>query len=115
MSISPLGNVVLVNQMTPAATTSQNAHTNRVELQNFMAQTTIQEKDEKVLEIREAEESHALDPDRDHQQQEADEELANMQQKKDKNNNTSKPDTINSLHKLDIKVWLDILTHFYNL
>jgi len=105
MAISPLGNIVLVNQMTPAATAPQNAHTNRVELQNFMAQAAVQERDEKVLDIREAEESHALDPDRDHQRQEADEQTKSMS-KKDKHNqeNIDEEDEIPPLHKLDIKV-----------
>jgi len=105
MAISPLGNIVLVNQMTPAATAPQNAHTNRVELQNFMAQAAVQERDEKVLDIREAEESHALDPDRDHQRQEADEQTKNMshKDKNDEENGDEQNDTP-PLHKLDIKV-----------
>jgi len=104
MAISPLGNVVLVNQMTPAATAPQNAHTNRVELQNFMAQAAVQERDEKVLEIREAEEAHAVDPDREHNQQEADEEMQNMSQKKKKHKEETDSSHIPPLHKLDIKV-----------
>ncbi len=104
MAISPLGNIVLVNQMTPAATAPQNAHTNRVELQNFMAQAAVQEKDEKVLEIREAEESHALDPDREHNQQEADEEMQNMSQKKNPHKKEDDSSATPPLHKLDIKV-----------
>jgi len=104
MAISPLGNVVLVNQMTPAATSSQNAHTNRVELQNFMAQAAVQEKDEKVLEIRETEESHAVDPDREHNQQEADEEMQNMSQKQKPHKEEDDSSNTSPLHKLDIKV-----------
>jgi len=104
MAISPLGNVVLVNQMTPAATAPQNAHTNRVELQNFMAQAAVQEKDEKVLEIREAEESHALDPDREHYREESDEEMQNMSQKKKPHKKEDDSSSAPPLHKLDIKV-----------
>lgn len=105
MAISPLGNIVLVNQMTPAATASQNAHSNRVELQNFMAQATVQEKDEKVLEIREAEESHEVDPDREHQQQESDEQMKNMSRKrKPHSENEEDESDLPPLHKLDIKV-----------
>ncbi len=104
MAISPLGNVVLVNQMTPAATAPQNAHTNRVELQNFMAQAAVQERDEKVLEIREAEESHAVDPDREHNQEEADEEMKNMSQKKKPHKKEDDSSSTPPLHKLDIKV-----------
>ncbi|WP_297484980.1 hypothetical protein [Sulfurimonas sp.] len=104
MAISPLGNIVLVNQMTPAATAPQNAHTNRVELQNFMAQAAVQEKDEKVLEIREAEESHALDPDREHNREESDEEMQNMSQKKKPHKKEDDSSIAPPLHKLDIKV-----------
>ena len=104
MAISPLGNIVLVNQMTPAATAPQNAHTNRVELQNFMAQAAVQEKDEKVLEIREAEESHALDPDREHNREESDEEMQNMSQKKKSHKIEEESSDAFPLHKLDIKV-----------
>jgi len=105
MAISPLGNIVLVNQMTPAATAPQNAHSNRVELQNFMAQAAVQEKDEKVLEVREAEESHEIDPDREHQQQESDEQMKNMSRKRKPHseNEEDEPD-FQPLHKLDIKV-----------
>ncbi len=104
MAISPLGNIVLVNQMTPVATAPQNAHTNRVELQNFMAQAAVQEKDEKVLEIREAEESHALDPDREHNREESDEEMQNMSQKKKPHKKEDDSSSAPPLHKLDIKV-----------
>lgn len=105
MAISPLGNIVLVNQMTPAATAPQNAHTNRVELQNFMTQVEIQEKDEKVLEIREAEESHEVDPDREHQQQDADEQLKNMSRKRKSHPENEEDEAeFEPLHKLDIKV-----------
>ncbi|SFV69820.1 hypothetical protein MNB_SM-5-741 [hydrothermal vent metagenome] len=104
MSISPLGDVVLVNQMTPVATIPQSAHTNRVELQNFMAQMAIQEKDEQILEVREAEESHALNPDREHTREEYDEEMQNMIQKR-KSHKKEEPSSNSSvLHKLDIKV-----------
>jgi len=104
MSISPLGNVVLVNQMTPVATIPQNAHTNRVELQNFMAQAAIQEKEEQILEVREAEESHSLNPDREHYREEADEEMQNMSQKKKNHKEDDDTSTTSPLHKLDIKV-----------
>jgi len=105
MAISPLGNIVLVNQMTPAATAPQNAHNNRVELQNFMAQALLQEQDKEIQEVREPEESHALDPDRDHNQQEADEEMQNMSQKKrTTTTKEEKSSDTSPLHKLDIKV-----------
>ncbi|WP_297442698.1 hypothetical protein [Sulfurimonas sp.] len=105
MAISPLGNVVLVNQMTPAATSLPNAHNNRVELQNFMAQATIQEKDEKILEVRETEESHSVDPDREHQQQHADEQMKEMKESAEqKPEKKTVEEDESSIHLLDIKV-----------
>ena len=104
MSISPLGNIVLVNQMTPVATIPQNAHTNRVELQNFMTQMEIQEKEKEIVDIPEAEESHALNPDREHYREESDEEMQNMSQKKKNHKEEGDSSDAFPLHKLDIKV-----------
>jgi hypothetical protein len=73
-SISSTGGSILVNQMTPAVASNQNAHTNRVDFQNMIAQSQVQEKDEKVLEVRPAEENQEVDEDREHTRDEADRE-----------------------------------------
>lgn len=104
MSISPLGNIVLVNQMTPVATIPQNAHTNRVELQNFMTQMEIQEKEKEIVDIQDTEEAYSLNPDREHNQEEADEELKNMFQKRKPHKKDDNSSDTTPLHKLDIKV-----------
>ena len=73
-SISPTGSAIFTNQMTPAVASTQNAHTNRVDFQNMIAQSQVQEKDEKVLEVRPAEENQEVDEDREHTRDEADRE-----------------------------------------
>jgi len=101
MAVSPIGNVVLVNQMTPAVSNTQNAHNNRVDFQNMAAQAQINEKDEKVLKIRPAEENHETDPDREHTRDEADRET---QRALHEGENENSEENKSSLYKLDIKV-----------
>jgi electron transfer flavoprotein alpha subunit len=73
-SISSTGGALLVNQMTPAVASNQNAHTNRVDFQNMIAQSQAQEKDEKVLEVRPTEENQEVNEDKEHTRDEADRE-----------------------------------------
>jgi hypothetical protein len=102
MAIGPVGNAIFVNQMTANATAVQNAHNNRVEFQNMMAQVAANEKEQEVLEVRPTEENQEVDPDREHQKNEADQENA-----RNKNNSPQQEDEEKidfTLHKLDIKV-----------
>jgi len=71
MGISPIGSVIFTNQMTVNASSVQNAHNNRLDLQNIMAQNLFNEKDEKVLEVRPTEENHEVDEDAEHEKDEA--------------------------------------------
>jgi len=100
MAIGPIGNAIFVNQMTANATALQNAHNNRVDFQNMVAQAAANEKDEKVLEVRPAEENQEVDPDREHQRDEADRE----NQRSDKREIDENEEDIQSMYKLDIKV-----------
>ena len=101
MAVGPVGNAIFVNQMTPAATAVQNAHNNRVDFQNMVAQAAANEKEEKVLEVRPAEENQEVDPDREHQRDEADRET---QRSEKQENDDSEEDTSLPIYKLDIKV-----------
>lgn len=96
MAIGPIGNAIFVNQMTANAASVQNAHSSRVDFQNMVAQATVNEKDEKVLEVRPAEENHEVDEDREHQRDEADRE-----NERSEHEDKEEPETI---YKLDIKV-----------
>jgi flagellar motor component MotA len=101
MSITQLGNVIQVNQMTPAVSSVQNAHDNRVELQNVMAQTLVQEKEKEVQDIRPAEHNQQIDPDREHQRQEADQQ---EKQKHPKIKEQKKSTPKDNFHLLDVVV-----------
>lgn len=95
MAIGSIGNTIFVNQMTPAVSNVQNAHNNRVDFQNMVAQASVNEKDEKVLEVRPAEENQEVDPDREHTKNEADQENARSEKREeesDEKEEESKPE-----------------------
>ena len=105
MSVGSIGNVVLINQMTPAVTPVQGNQYTRFDLQNLAAQAAVQEKEQEIEEVRPAEENHAIDPDREHQREEADEETKNFSKKKGhKIEEESDEERDEPLHLLDIKV-----------
>jgi len=100
MAIGAIGNAIYVNQMTANATALQNAHNNRVDFQNMVAQAAANDKDEKVLEVRPTEENQEVDPDREHQRDEADRE----NQRSEKRETEETEEDMQGRYKLDIKV-----------
>jgi len=102
MAVGAVGNTIFVNQMTASASAIQNAHNNRVDFQNMIAQATINEKDEKVLKVRPAEENPEVDPDREHTKNEADQE--NQRNEKKDLEEESDNEEGEHIHKLDITV-----------
>ena len=104
MAIGPIGNAIFVNQQTAAASNVQNAHNNRVEFQNMVAQTLVNEKEKEVVEVRPTEENHEVDPDREHQRQEADEETKRSEHQEKDGDEEKKSEKEFPIHKLDIKV-----------
>jgi len=101
MAIGPVGNAIFVNQMTPAAANAQNAHNNRVDFQNMVAQLNVTEKEEKVLEVRPAEENQEVDEDREHTRDEADRENQRSEKRDEEEESEEHEEP---LHKLDITV-----------
>jgi len=101
MAVSPIGGVILVNQMTPAVTPVQGGQYTRFELQNIAAQAAANEKQKEVDELRPAEENQSIDPDREHNRQEADEESARAKKGKKA---ASKDEDDENVHILDIMV-----------
>ncbi len=71
MAISPLTNIIFVNQNMNVAASVQNMQFNRYDIQNAAAQALVNEKEKVIEETRPAEEAEAIDPDRDHERQEA--------------------------------------------
>lgn len=106
MAVGAIGNAIFVNQQTASASSVQANQNNRFDLQNVMAQSIANEKEEKVLEVRPAEENKEVDPDREHQRQEADEE--NKRDKKHSKSSDEQDQEENTQeiksYKLDIKV-----------
>ena len=103
MAIGPVGSVIYVNQQTPFAASVKGDYNGRLEIQNFMAQQIANEQEKEILEVREPEETHAVDPDREHQRQEAEEELEAQKEAVEKKEEKEEKPSF-SLHKLDIKV-----------
>ena len=99
MAIGPIGNTIFVNQQTASVSSIQGNQNNRLDLQNVMAQSIVNEKDEKVLEVRPAEENHEVDEDKDHQRDEADRENERSQKKDEEDEEQQE-----SIYKLDITV-----------
>jgi len=107
MAVSPVGGAILVNQMTPAVTSVQGGQYTRFELQNIAAQAAANEKQKEVDELRPTEENHAVDPDREHNRQEADEEMqssAKKPKKEPKSEEEAIEESYEGKHLLDIKV-----------
>jgi hypothetical protein len=103
MSIGAVGNVIFVNQQATSVASVQGNQNTRFDLQNVAAQTLVNEKEKEVLEVRPTEENSEVDPDREHDKQEADEELSE-QKKMKKHNDTDENEDEIPLHRLDIKV-----------
>ncbi len=102
MAIGAIGNAIFANQMTANVSSVQNAHNNRVDFQNMVAQAAANEKDEKVLEVRPTEENAEVDPDREHQKNEADQQNARSEKEETDENKESSDE--HPIYKLDIKV-----------
>ncbi|WP_456451518.1 hypothetical protein [Hydrogenimonas sp.] len=71
MAITPLTNIIFINQNMNVAASVQNMQFNRYDIQQAAAQALVNEKEKVIEETRPAEESEAIDPDRDHERQEA--------------------------------------------
>ncbi|MCX6075369.1 MAG: hypothetical protein NTW78_00610 [Campylobacterales bacterium] len=102
MSIGAIGNTIYVNQQTATVSSVQGNFQNRLDIQNVAAQSIVNEEEQKILEIRPAEGNHEVDPDREHERDEADQE--NKRGKKQKKEEAEEDETVFSEHKLDIKV-----------
>ncbi|WP_457596674.1 hypothetical protein [Hydrogenimonas sp.] len=71
MAITPLTNIIFVNQNMNVAASVQNMQFNRYDIQQAAAQALVNEKEQRVEETRPPEESQAIDPDREHEREEA--------------------------------------------
>lgn len=108
MAVSPLGNIIYVNQNMQAGTQLQGNHQARFDLQAFAGLEEFDEKQKELKEVRPTERSHEVDPDAEHEKKHADQEeeerekLANHQEESHTDDEQPKPRL--NMHILDIKV-----------
>lgn len=101
MAIGPIGNTIYVNQQMASVASDKNVQLNRFELQALAAQMIMQDQEKEVLEVRPTEENHAIDPDREHTKEQAEQE---ERRSEDNENPSSQKEEVKPLHILDIKV-----------
>lgn len=101
MAISPVGGVIYANQQMAGVAAEVGAANNRFELQALAAQALSQNQKKEVQEIRPTEENENVDPDREHQREQAEQEerRASEEFPDEEENIPKKP-----LHILDVKV-----------
>lgn len=106
MAIGAIGNAIFVNQQTASVASLKTEQNNRLDFQNMAAQAIANEKDEEVMEVRPTEENKEVDPDREHQREEADENTKRAKKENGVNEEESEEEEQNtsSVHRLDIKV-----------
>ena len=101
MAIGPIGNTIYVNQQIASVASDKNVQLNRFELQALAAQVIMHDQEKEVLEVRPTEENHAVDPDREHTKEQAEQE---ERRSEDQENASSPEEEQKPLHILDIKV-----------
>jgi hypothetical protein len=103
MAIGPVGNAIYVNQQMASVASEKNAVHNRFELQNVAANAITNDKQKEVDEVRPTEENHEVDPDREHQKHESDDELKRKPRETPEEEEESEEESDGIPH-LDIKV-----------
>ena len=74
MAISPIGGMVYANQSIPAVAAKQMDFQTRMEAQNLAAGVAVNENEKEVQAVRPTEETHKIDPEREHEQKKSDQE-----------------------------------------
>ncbi|MDD4854354.1 MAG: hypothetical protein PHQ22_06905 [Sulfuricurvum sp.] len=101
MAISPVGGVIYANQQMAGIAGEVGAVQNRFELQALAAQALSREQKKEVQEVRPAEETKNVDPNREHTKEQAEQE---ERRSSDKEHPQNEETPVKSLHLLDVKV-----------
>lgn len=97
--IGPIGSAIYANQQMASVASEKNTLLNRFELQALAAATLSQEEKKEIEDVRPAEENQAVDADREHTKEQAQQEGRRSPKEEEKPPEKTKP-----LHLLDIKV-----------
>ncbi len=105
MPVGPVGNVIYANQMIPVQASKQTELQNALEMQSIVAAALQNEKEDEVQEIRPAEESYKIDPEKEHERQKNEEEEGATQEEYKRDEKERKEEEKKPLHVglLDIK------------
>jgi len=98
--IGPIGSVIYANQQMAGVASEKSAIFNRFELQALAAAALSQEKEREVVTVRPTEESHAVDPDREHAKEQSEQEQRKASHKEEK----PPAKKVKTFHLLDVKV-----------
>ncbi len=101
MAIGPIGAIAYANQATPSLATKQTNFQNRLDMQNTIAATALDDKEVEVTEVRPAEETYKIDPQNQHEKEKNQEQDA----EEEKESSPKKPET--KAHYDDKKVTED--------
>ncbi len=80
MPITPLEGIMYVNQNMQVPAAKQTDHQNRVEFQNIVAAARVNEKPSVVQDVGDLVESEPIDPEKEHQKKEAEEQTGEKEQ-----------------------------------
>ncbi len=105
MPVGPIGSVIYANQMIPVQASKQTELQNALEMQSIVAAALQNEKEDEVQEIRPAEESYKIDPEKEHERQKNEEEEGATQEEYKRDEKERKEEEKKPLHVglLDIK------------
>lgn len=101
MAISPVGGVIYANQQMAGIAGEVGAVQNRFELQALAAQALSRDQKKEVQEVRPAEETKNVDPNREHTKEQAEQE---ERRSSDEEHPKKEEMPVKSLHLLDVKV-----------
>ncbi len=102
MAVGPIGNTIYVNQQMATVASEKNAVLNRFEMQAMAAAAASQETKKEIEEVRPPEENHAIDPDREHTKEQAEQD--ERRQEHEEHPAEEAVPAQKPLHLLDIKV-----------
>jgi hypothetical protein len=111
MPISPLESIMYVNQNMQVPAAKQTDYQNRVDFQNVIAAARVNEKPSTVADVGDLVETEAIDPEKEHQREEAEEQTGEKEEEtlnryKKMQKRVSEEELFESLpyHILDIRV-----------
>lgn len=107
MAITPIGGMIYANQNVHVATAKQMDFQSRLDAQNAAAASSANEKKKEVEEVRPAEETYKIDPEKEHQREKSDEEAGASESqvfRKKRDHDEDEDDKPASDHLLDITI-----------